>query len=282
MYNNFKVFTKKDSIFGYHWPVKNPKQVICLVHGLGEYAGKYDDMCNIFNKNNIAVMGMDLKGHGCSSGVRGDLAPRMDILSHIDSLLKEADKSYPNVPKIILGYSIGGNICLDYRRRGVLRYMVSAYVITSPWISLKKEFPKPLIFTVSKVSKIIPQLKLDTKLKPVIVRKKKLKGVSAEQMHLYHNNITARAISEAQKVANELYANEGKDLIVKPKPILLMHGSEDSICNVEGSKKFAEYERDVCHFIVWPGYNHSLLSCELSEGGREIINTIVDWIKDIN
>ena len=60
-----------------------------------------------------------LRGHGRSQGVRGACAPRKEVLKDIDALIEYAQAFYPGVPIVMYGHSMGGNITLDYRARGV-------------------------------------------------------------------------------------------------------------------------------------------------------------------
>ena len=55
-------------IEGYLWPVKDAKYVFCIVHGTGEYSERYDRMAKYLNGREIAVISMDLRGHGRSTG----------------------------------------------------------------------------------------------------------------------------------------------------------------------------------------------------------------------
>ena len=75
MYENFRV-PSNVSIAGYRWDCENPSHLVCLIHGIGEYQGRYDRMANHLNEAGIAVLGMDHRGHGLSEGVRGHTAPR--------------------------------------------------------------------------------------------------------------------------------------------------------------------------------------------------------------
>ena len=64
--NNMKQFTlvreNGYKIQGYKWDVENPDKTVCLIHGIGEHAGRYDRLAGVFNDNNIAVFAMDLRG----------------------------------------------------------------------------------------------------------------------------------------------------------------------------------------------------------------------------
>lgn len=62
------------------------------------------------------------------------------------------------------------------------------------------------------------------------------------------------------------------------KPFLLMHGDEDRVCSVNGSRRLAERMKDNTWFsyIEWPGYYH-----EIHNGGREATgDEVIEKIKD--
>ena len=123
MYKLFD-FQKRDCIVqGYHFPCENPNHVVCLIHGIGEHAGRFSRVAEHFNEAGIAVVSMDLRGHGRSQGVRGACAPRKEVLKDIDALIEYAQEFYPGVPIVMYGHSMGGNITLRPQRcAGRLHY----------------------------------------------------------------------------------------------------------------------------------------------------------------
>ena len=98
MYDNFSFETRDRVVTGYHFPCETPVKVMCIIHGIGEHMGRYQRMAEKLNAAGIAVVGMDLRGHGISSGVRGDTAPREEILADIDAMLDYAAEFYPELP----------------------------------------------------------------------------------------------------------------------------------------------------------------------------------------
>lgn len=66
-----------------------------LIHGIGEHAGRFSRVADYFNHAGIAVVSMDLRGHGRSQGVRGACAPRAEVLRDIDALIEYAQAFYP-------------------------------------------------------------------------------------------------------------------------------------------------------------------------------------------
>ena len=77
MYDKFVLRNLEEGIIrGYSWHLEDPEKVICIVHGIGEYGGRFDRVAEAFRDKNMAVCALDLRGHGESLGKRGDCAPR--------------------------------------------------------------------------------------------------------------------------------------------------------------------------------------------------------------
>ena len=73
--------TDKGIIRGYHWPLQGARRVACIVHGIGEYGGRYDRVASCFLKRGIASISMDLRGHGESRDPKGHCAPREAVMA---------------------------------------------------------------------------------------------------------------------------------------------------------------------------------------------------------
>ena len=272
MYENFKVDTDQAKLIGYSWDLENPESVVCIIHGIGEHAGRYDRMAGKMNENNLAVFSMDLRGHGISSGKRGHCAPRLAILSDIDCLLQEIKKRHPNVPLVIYGHSMGGNIALDYRRRGKCMNLPVGYIISAPWIILVRKVNSLLLLTMKIFSEIKPDFQIKAK-----IRNEDLGNVQVisqqQNRELRHNFITARTAIDGNTVALELLT-----VVTTGKKLLLMHGDSDKICSVEGSRKFSKIAND-CEYVEWPGYYHEIHNGNKTEDGQKVIDYAIKWIQ---
>ena len=89
MYENFILQQfENGKLEGYSWNVDDPEKVICIVHGIGEYGGRFDRVAEAFREKNMAVLAFDLRGHGKSLGKRGHCAPRKDVLSDVSTLIE--------------------------------------------------------------------------------------------------------------------------------------------------------------------------------------------------
>lgn len=103
-------------VHGYVWTVENPIAVLQIVHGMAEFAERYEPFIKAMNQAQITVIAHDHLGHGRSvhpnlpmgyfDSKNGKEALIQDVLcvSHL------AQKRYPNLPHFILGHSMGSFI----------------------------------------------------------------------------------------------------------------------------------------------------------------------------
>ena len=89
---------KNNESNGYIWDVPHPDNVVCIIHGIGEYAGRYNRLAKILNPAGIAVLSMDLPGHGLSAGKRGHAAPRSLVLDDVTEMIRYAEEKWPGIP----------------------------------------------------------------------------------------------------------------------------------------------------------------------------------------
>lgn len=282
MYENF-AFKKRDgAVVGYHYLNENASHVMCLIHGVGEHAGRYRRMAERLSQMGIAVVSMDLRGHGISKGVRGDTAPRKEILKDIDALIQYAQEFYPGLPLTLYGHSMGGNLCLDYRSRGNGNGIPDKYIVSAPWIRLVRAVPAPLYALVKGASRITPRLTVAQDFPEEDLGNLEFVRPYRDDP-LVGNRISLRCAAECFDIGRavevgSLENNHGAD----GKPFLLMHGDEDRICAVEGSRRLAERMADdpAFTYIEWKGYCHEIHNGGRTETGDKVIETIGRFILD--
>lgn len=96
-----------------HWPAQDARAVLILLHGMAEHILRYEGFAQRLAARGIAVLGIDLRGHGRTaqySGRRGIFAARRGVrlvLSDIALLCDQAQALYPGVPLALFGHSMG-------------------------------------------------------------------------------------------------------------------------------------------------------------------------------
>jgi acylglycerol lipase len=91
-----------------------PRGVVVIVHGIRDYALRYEGFAITLSQQGFAVFAQDLRGHGYSSGQRQRFDSMAEMVADVDLVVREAQKQYPNVPVFIYGHSLGGLITTEY------------------------------------------------------------------------------------------------------------------------------------------------------------------------
>ena len=256
MYDKFVLRNLEEGIIrGYSWHLEDPEKVICIVHGIGEYGGRFDRVAEAFRDKNMAVCALDLRGHGESLGKRGDCAPRNSVLDDVSELLRYAEEKYPGKPLVLYGHSMGGNIVLDYRARGEMNDHPAGYIISAPWVRLVRPVPPLLYKAVKLLSRMV------------------------------HNRISALcAVDGFDKGIGFEDGTAEDDRRAAKIPTLLMHGSEDRICDVNGSRRIAkrlQAQGDDLEYIEWEGLFHEIHNGNETSTGDEVIAKMVRWAQEL-
>jgi alpha-beta hydrolase superfamily lysophospholipase len=87
-----------------------PAGVVLIVHGMAEHIDRYDAFARFLGEEGLAVLGMNLRGHGPGTVQPGWFGPGKgwnDILSDLDILWTEGERLFPGLPVYILGHSMG-------------------------------------------------------------------------------------------------------------------------------------------------------------------------------
>lgn len=252
-----------------HWHLPNPKSVLILIHGIGEHSGRYNYLASKFVNAGINVLSMDYRGHGLAEGKRGHINSYSELLNDVDSFFHEIHAEYQNIPKILYGHSMGGNIALNFAIRK--NPSIKLIVATSPWIGLHKKTPGWLMFFAKVMNKVYPSYT-----QKVTFRSSELTHDSNvlekhKQDNLNHGLISARMFFEMTEAGSFLLNNSEKLKF----QTLLMHGKSDSITSYKSTEEFYNKTIKYSTLKLWDGMFHELHN----ETEKDVvIEYIIDWI----
>ncbi len=261
--------------FTTHTPENTPPvAVIGLVHGMGEHSDRYKALQSYFINKSIAFIAFDQVGHGKSTGKRGHVLQYDHLLDNIDLLLLEAKSRFPDVPFVLMGHSMGGNLVLNYLLRRP-NNDIKASIVSSPWIKLAKD---PSVFTVGLVKylhRFFPALAQKTELNTIAISRdpKIVKEYMLDP--LVHNRITLRFFTQTYMAG--LWVLKNANLL--KTPLLLYHGTADKITSFKASKEFYDKcpHKKLIQFQALEGYFHE----PHNDLGNEVVfNEITSFLNE--
>ncbi|OHS98796.1 Clan SC, family S33, methylesterase-like serine peptidase [Tritrichomonas foetus] len=124
-------------LLGQTWkPQNDPKFVYVFVHGLAVFATFKKDFFQVILNMDGVVYACDHLGHGRSPGAR--VSCRIDeIVEETMKTIELAHKTYPNLPIVLHGHSMGGLTVLKLvmKNNQFVRDNLECVIAEAPWIS---------------------------------------------------------------------------------------------------------------------------------------------------
>ncbi len=104
--------SEEGEIYSQMYTCENPKGIIQIAHGLSERSERYKEFMVYLANNGYIVCANDHLGHGMSGqgewGIFAKKAGGFDyVIQDMHTLFEEVGEAYPNLPKILLGQSMG-------------------------------------------------------------------------------------------------------------------------------------------------------------------------------
>ena len=241
---NLTPFTARDGeiLALYHWQAeqstKQPgdvgapsRGVVLLVHGLGEHAGRYDQVANKLRQWGFDVCAYDQRGHGESTGLPGTLPNSSALLDDLAEVVDNTRQQYPKLPLILLGHSLGGLVVSRFVSLSMRR--VDAVVLSSPALDAGLNIFQKLLLGV--LPGMAPNLRVGNGLDPNYISRdpQVVRAYLADRR--VHKKISPRL--------GQFIASAGPATVAAADrwstPTLLMYAGADKLVNPAGSRRFA-------------------------------------------
>lgn len=207
--------------------------VVLLVHGLGEHAGRYEELARRMNAWGFAVRGYDQYGHGESGGVRGGLPTENRLVDDlVDVLASTRARMQRGTPLLLLGHSMGGLVAARLVAQGLAH--VDGLVLSSPALDAGLNAWRRL--QVDVLSTIAPNLRVGNGLDPAWLSHDPRVVRAYRQDRLVHDRISGR-------LAHFIVAGGAATLAQAPQwqvPTLLLYAGDDKLVSPRGSRAFAK------------------------------------------
>jgi alpha-beta hydrolase superfamily lysophospholipase len=271
------VFLNKDKIriFYRSWAAERPRGLVFLCHGLGEHSGRYSHLINTLRDRQISFYALDHKGHGKSGGKRGhtDFFTDYcrDIHQYITTLIRPEE---PDLPIILLGHGMGGLIAVLHEL--TFPGEVDALVLSSPAFTLTVPAGPLKRSGAILASRLMPRLSRSIKLDPEELSANHETAEAFKSDPLVHGRVTVRWIVEFLAAGRECLARAAEIRL----PLLVVHGSADTIVSAEGSRSFFEQAAGSDTTLkIFDGLRHETMN-ESREKRVPVLRLVADWIED--
>jgi alpha-beta hydrolase superfamily lysophospholipase len=278
-----KYFTTKsgDKLYYRVWKSDSQNKIVVGIHGMAAHSEYYIQVADQLIDKGISVYALDLKHHGYSVGIKGDLKSFKEIIDHvdqfIDTIIKE-NKENP-VPIYLMGISMGGVITINYsvEIQDNDENKIKGLILMAPGVKTKLKLsftdilklPFYVLVYLFKPDKLI-----------INIAERSTVG-SRNQLRLeYQNKDELRIQSVSLRYLLGLNSNK-KVALKKAKnithPVIIFQGTEDNLVSYEGVKAFfEEIPIEDKTFVELEGAYHSLYSDPaMIEEGYEKLR---DWL----
>lgn len=239
---------------------------LVLVHGIGEHSGRYEPFGRQLAEAGITVHAFDLRGHGASSGRRGDIERWTDFTGDVGTMVDRARAGATGEPVALMGHSMGGLIALDAVLSGVAT--PGLLVLSSPAIG--DGLPAWQHVVAPLMARVWPTLALSNGWSPAALSRDPAVGaaVAADPAQLKKATVRLGAFGFAAQ--DRVAASLGELRL----PTLVTHGGADTLVPPATTEALGQLSGVTRR--LYPELRHETL---FEPEGPEVTADIVAWLR---
>ena len=227
-----EIVTTPDGInlYSRFYEPEKPQGAVVIVHGFGEHSGRYEALIQHLLNKNYAVTAYDHRGHGKSAGLYGHIDRFSQYEEDLGFIVANARARNGAKNLFIIGHSMGGLVALRYLTK--LREGITGAVISAPLIAIAAKVPAHKLLIAKVSATLFPRLRMKNEINPAVLSRDGEIGRAYAADPLVGKMVSTRWFTEAINAMDEL-----KHAALQiSAPLLVMHGTEDKLANVEATK----------------------------------------------
>lgn len=257
-----------------HLPGGPPRAVLCFVHGLAEHSGRYAAPVDHLRPLGFACVGVDLRGHGRSSGLRVHVGDFDEYSLDVRAMVERAQEEFPGRPIGLVGHSMGGLVAIRF----ALDHpeLVDALVISSPALGAHPDTKPPgwLVMLGEIASRVVPRLLFSSDLDAEAISRDEAVVAAYREDPLVSDKVSARWFTAFVEAQRDAFRRAG-DLRV---PVLLMQSGADRLVDPAATQRWAEAAPpDLVSFYTWPDFYHEMFH---EPEKRRVFELVERWLED--
>ncbi len=221
---------------GSAWVPRRPKMVVAWVHGFAEHRKRYAHFAGWLNERRVALVAIDVRGHGDSEGKRGYVKYFSDYFWDVSALLHFVRENFEGIPVSLGCHSHGGLIVSRYLEENPPPLDLKCVLFSAPFLGLPPDFPGWKRKLGDMVTSILPKLSIPTGIDSTFIsHDPKIQQLYAGDPTIF-KTATVRWFHEVLNAHVQALSRAPRIQI----PALVMQGMGDRIVSVDASRRFYE------------------------------------------
>lgn len=250
-------------------PVTEPRATLVLTHGLGEHSNRYGHVAAEFVARGWRVIAWDLRGHGRSSGPRGDIQDYQCLIGDLGAV--SARYRAPGHPLFFFAHSMGAQITLRFLETTPVE--CEGAIIASPWLRLAFDPPWWKLALAWAAMRCWPTFTQSTGNRWERLSRDLAHMTSFPDLDLVHHGISARMYFAVRAAGEQALADASALRI----PLFLLHGDADLVTSHHSTCEFFEHAGAADKTLrIFPGCRHEMHN-DLDR--VQVIREIVEWVE---
>ena len=260
-------------MFRRSWFPRTSERIIVLVHGYGEHSGRYEHTASDLARAGFEVHAYDQQGHGRAGGTRCHVRRFEHLLDDLEGFVATVRAERPPLPVIVVGHSMGGLAVAAYASQRNPK--VAGVVTSGAALSMPEDLSRARVIAVHALKWLAPRISFASQLDPNALSRDPEVVRAYLEDPLVQRKITASLASE---MLSAMKRTEAAAAAVRV-PMLLLHGEDDPICPVAGSRNFFE-ELTVTQRALhtYPGLRHEIFN---EPERATVLDDLVGWIRKL-
>jgi alpha-beta hydrolase superfamily lysophospholipase len=252
-------------------PELAPRGVVVLCHGYAEHARRYDHVAQRFGEAGLITYALDLRGHGRSGGKRVYVRNISEYTGDFHTLVGIATADHRDLPRIVLGHSMGGGVVFTYGVEHPDDY--TAMVLSGPAV-YAQDAVSPVMIRVAKIlGSIVPGLPVENLPADAVSRDPEVVAAYESDPLVHHGKLPA-GVAKALIKVGETMPQRASALAA---PLLVVHGEQDKLIPVAGSRHLMECVASTdAHLKVYPGLYHEVFN---EPEKALVLDDVTSWIE---
>jgi lysophospholipase len=243
-------------------------RTLVLVHGAGEYGGRYAHFIQRVVRSGWRVIAADLRGHGRSGGISTHLDSFDQYLDDLD-LIWSHFRLTP-ATTAVFAHSMGGLVAVRYQQTRPERMW--ALVLSAPLLALRVRV-RLFKRAIGKVCHLVaPATRFQTVVRSSDITRSAIARAGRARDPLMRRSVTAGWYYSVRRALLEAL----RDVEHISLPLLLLQGDEDQIVDPQWPAEWiSRISSQDCTLRMLPGHYHELIH----EPGWELIaDDVLDWL----